>query len=448
MLKLRPPRLRERIGLIVLLHLLAMIAVILLFLEQTDMRKMAPLYRVPIPEKVALVVTAFERTPPKSHPDLVRAFSDATMRVAMLSMLPAERRSSATPSTLYRYQQALGGRPFRIETSGDIGPADLNMRPAVTMNPVRISVALSGGNAIMIEQMVAAPLTKIANNLMLFLAAVAVLDIAVILWLAAQTTRPVERLARAVREDRLDTLRSHGPREIVELGEAFRQLRQHLRALLDERTRMLAAIAHDYRTYLTRMDLRSEFIEDEQQRALAGKDIEEMRDLLSDTLTFARESAATDLDVATCDIRAELALVAEERLQRNEHVDVAPLPHPVHAHVSHISFQRMMANLLDNAVRYGGGRAYIHVETASPLVRIMIEDDGPGVPDARLARLTEPFERLEPSRARGTGGVGLGLSIVEALTQRYGGNVMLENRPEGGFRAILLLRNAEAAERT
>ena len=79
MLKLRPPRLRERIGLIVLLHLLAMIAVILLFLEQTDMRKMAPLYRVPVPEKVALVVTAFERTPPRSHPDLVRAFSDATM---------------------------------------------------------------------------------------------------------------------------------------------------------------------------------------------------------------------------------------------------------------------------------------------------------------------------------------------------------------------------------
>jgi hypothetical protein len=74
----------------------------------------------------------------------------------------------------------------------------------------------------------------------------------------------------------------------VELGEAFRQLRQHLRTLLDERTRMLAAIAHDYRTYLTRMDLRSEFIEDEEQRALAAKDIEEMRDLLSDTLTFAR----------------------------------------------------------------------------------------------------------------------------------------------------------------
>ena len=205
---------------------------------------------------------------------------------------------------------------------------------------------------------------------------------------------------------------------------------------------MLAAIAHDYRTYLTRMDLRSEFIEDDEQRALAGKDIEEMRDLLSDTLTFARESAATDLDMATCDIRAELALVAEERLQRNQHVDVAPLPHAVHAHVSHISFQRMMANLLDNAVRYGGGQARILVEPDGPFIRIMVEDDGPGVPEPSLPRLTEPFERLEPSRARRTGGVGLGLSIVQALTQRYRGDLVLENRAEGGFRAILLLRSA------
>lgn len=118
---------------------------------------------------------------------------------------------------------------------------------------------------------------------MLFLLTVAIVDIIVILWLASQTTRPVERLARAVRDDRLDQLKPGGPREIIELGESFSQLRQHLRALLDERTRMLAAIAHDYRTYLTRMDLRSEFIEDEDQRLLAQQDIEEMRALLSDT---------------------------------------------------------------------------------------------------------------------------------------------------------------------
>lgn len=443
MLKLRPLRLRDRIGLIVLLHLLAMIAVPLLFLQQTDMRKIAPLYRVPVPEKVALIVTAFERTPPNTHADLVRAFSDATLRVTLLKALPAENPASATPTTLARYRQALGGRPFRIETQGDIGPANIDMWPAVTLSPVRVSVALAEGNAIRVEQMVAAPLTKIVSNLMLFLLTVAIVDIIVILWLASQTTRPVERLARAVRDDRLDQLKPGGPREIIELGESFSQLRQHLRALLDERTRMLAAIAHDYRTYLTRMDLRSEFIEDEDQRLLAQQDIEEMRALLSDTLTFARESAATDLDMAVCDVRAELALVAAERSQRDQLVDIAPLPHPLHAHVSHISLQRMLANLLDNAVRYGGGLARIRVESDASHIRILVEDDGPGVPHGSLQRLTEPFERVESSRARQTGGVGLGLSIVQALTQRYRGDLMLENRREGGFRAILSLRRAD-----
>jgi signal transduction histidine kinase len=101
----------------------------------------------------------------------------------------------------------------------------------------------------------------------------------------------------------------------------------------------------------------------------------------------------------------------------------------------------MMANLLDNAVRYGGGQARVLVEPEGPFIRIMVEDDGPGVPEPSLPRLTEPFERLEPSRAQ-DGGVGLGLSIVQALTQRYRGDLMLENRAEGGFRAILLLRSA------
>ncbi|HAF40164.1 MAG TPA: hypothetical protein DCG90_00050, partial [Sphingobium sp.] len=117
--------------------------------------------------------------------------------------------------------------------------------------------------------------------------------------------------------------------------------------------------------------------------------------------------------------------------------------HPLHAHVSHISLQRMLANLLDNAVRYGGGLARIRVESDASHIRILVEDDGPGVPHGSLQRLTEPFERVESSRARQTGGVGLGLSIVQALTQRYRGDLMLENRREGGFRAILSLRRAD-----
>lgn len=203
---------------------------------------------------------------------------------------------------------------------------------------------------------------------------------------------------------------------------------------------MLAAIAHDYRTYLTRLELRSEFIEDEQQQSLARQDLEEMRLLLSDTLTFARESTEREVDDATCDIRTELARIAEDRRARGQDIGVVAIMKPIIVYASHLSFQRMLANLLDNAVRYGGGRAMVRVRAEKGVVHILVEDEGPGVPDESLERLLEPFERLEPSRARHTGGVGLGLSIVQALAHRYQGDLVLENRKEGGFRAILSLR--------
>lgn len=442
MLSFAPVRLRERIGLIVLFHAVMMLGVIVLFSFPPAPHQTKRFFRLPDPQKVALIAVAFEHTPPRTHADLARAFSDATLDVRILDILPRNAPGPILPETQARYEQALGGRPYRIEAFGDRMPSSFETRPAFSPDAVRVSVELPDGHAVAIEQMVIAPIAKLVDNRLLFLLAVAVIDVVVVLWLARQTTRPVERLARAVREDRLEDLRSDGPREIVELAESFRQLRGRLRALVQERTRMLAAIAHDYRTYLTRMDLRSEFIEDEEQRALAAKDVEEMRDLLSDTLTFARESATDEMDDAICEVRGELAAIVAERRGRDEDLAVVPIMRPVFVHASHVSFQRMLANLLDNAMRYGGGRALVRVGLETGMVRICVEDEGPGVPETSLERLMEPFERLETSRARHTGGVGLGLSIVQALAHRYQGDLALENRHEGGFRAILSLRPA------
>jgi two-component system, OmpR family, osmolarity sensor histidine kinase EnvZ len=444
MLRIRRLRLRDRIGLIVLLHAMMMVGTVILFSFSPTAGQTKRFFRLPDPQKVALVATAFEHTPPRTHADLARAFSDATLDVRLLDGLPRNRLGPISPEALARYEKALGGRPFRVETFGDRMPADFGTRPGFSPDAVRVSVELPDGHAVAVQQMVIAPIAKLIDNRLLFLLVVLLVDIAIILWLARQTTRPVERLARAVREDRLDTLKPGGPREIVELGEAFGQLRHRLRDLMQERTRMLAAIAHDYRTYLTRIDLRGEFIEDEQQRALAAQDVEEMRHLLSDTLTFARESSTDEIDDAVCDVGGELAAIVAERRGRGEDVGVVPILKPVFAHASHVSFQRMLANLLDNAVRYGGGRAFMRVRVDRQIVYVLVEDEGPGVPEASLGRLLEPFERLEPSRARHTGGVGLGLSIVQALAHRYQGDLSLENRKEGGFRAILTLRAAEA----
>lgn len=440
---LRPLRLRDRIAVIVLLHLLAMLGVITIFVQQTDASRMAPFYRLPDPAKVALIAAAFERTPPETHGGLARAFSDLTLTVGLRPRMPDPMPGAVTPETLLRYRDALGGRPFRVRVFGAKVPLSFDSQPGLTRSPIQIIVQLPGGGALSVEQKVTAPITKILNNIILFLVIVAVVDILVVLWLAALTTRPLERLAAAVRRDGLEDFEHSGPREIVELGETIRQLRARLRGMIDERTRILAAIAHDYRTYLTRMELRSEFIEDRRQRELAGKDVKEMRDLLSDTLTFARESSTSETERATCEVRAELAAIAMERSRVAQNIEITPIREAIVVRASHLSFQRMMANLLDNAVRYGGERMLVRLQLEKTLVHILVEDDGPGVPDGDLARLLEPFERMEPSRARHTGGVGLGLSIVQALARRYEGDVQLENRKEGGFRAILTLRRGE-----
>jgi two-component system, OmpR family, osmolarity sensor histidine kinase EnvZ len=447
MLKLRPARLRERIGLIVLVHAAMMLGAVVFFSYSPTANQTNRFFRLPDPQKVALVATAFEHTPPNTHADLARAFSDATLDVRVLDTLPRNSPGPILPDTLARYAEALRGRPYRVEAFGDRMPDSFDVRPAFSPDAVRVSVELPDGHAVAVQQMVIAPIAKLVDNRVLFLLVVAIIDIVIVLWLAAQTTRPVERLARAVREDKLDALAPEGPREIVELGETFRHLRSRLHDLMQERTRMLAAIAHDYRTYLTRLGLRAEFIDDERQRALAASDLEEMRDLLNDTLTFARETVTEEMDNAVCDIRAELAAIAAERRERGEDVGILEIAKPLYVHASHVSLQRMLANLLDNAIRYGGGRAFVHVRTVEGHVHLLIEDEGPGVPEDSLERLLEPFERLEPSRARHTGGVGLGLSIVQALAHRYQGDLTLENRSEGGFRAILSLRRADASAR-
>jgi signal transduction histidine kinase len=435
-------RLRNRIAIIVLLHAVMITGLALAFSLPSSPRSVPPAYRLPVPEKVALVAMAFERTPPATHGDLAQAFSDSTLHVFLLPALPDQQAGAATPDAMARYRQALGGRPFRIQTARDRAPVDFDAYPKFSSSFVRICVALPDGHALAIEQTASAPVARFLYNRVLFLLVVGLVDILVILWLASQTTRPVEQLARAVREDRLEDLPPGGPHEIADLAAAFRHLRGRLRDLVHERTRMLAAIAHDYRTYLTRMELRSDFIEDDTQRALAEQDLAEMRQLLADTLTFAREAVAEDVSNAACDLRTELAALAQERQERGEEIGIAPMEGPMLVHASHVSFQRMMANLLDNAIRYGGGRATILLRSERGLVHILVEDDGPGVPEDSLDRLLEPFERLETSRARHTGGVGLGLSIVQALARRYGGTLALENRNGGGFRAILTLRGA------
>ncbi|USQ95366.1 ATP-binding protein [Caulobacter sp. RL271] len=306
---------------------------------------------------------------------------------------------------------------------------------------LRLSVRLKDGAVLTLRRRAPESARRYLGRVTLACAALLMVTLLMLLVAVRQTARPVASLAQAVTRfgDDLDAapLPPGGPREIRDLSAAFNTMRERIRGLMDERTRMLAAIAHDLRTYLTRLTLRAEFIADPEQRAKAGADLTEMAQLLEDTLLFARQEAGRGDRARPVAIQRELETLVALRAEMGQAVTLAP-GSTVNALVSPVALRRMLNNLVDNAVIYGGVVS-LEVEAVGEEVRIAVLDRGPGLPDDVLARITAPFERGETSRSRRTGGAGLGLSIVQALAQAHGGRLVLANREAGGLAAIVVL---------
>ncbi len=259
-----------------------------------------------------------------------------------------------------------------------------------------------------------------------------------------QSTLGLGEAARRFGED-LDApaLRLKGPNEVTQTVDAFNAMQQRIRGLVGERTRMLAAISHDLRTQLTKLRLRAEFIEPEGQREKAVRDIERLDRLLGQVVQFAR----MDAGVATPEAASRLDAAS---LLRALYDDMAwqdkvslELPQSLVLNQQRGNLERVLINLIENALRYGE-RASVRLESAADGVKITIDDQGPGIPQDELARVFEPFYRLESSRNLATGGSGLGLSIVKGLVELMGGTITLSNRPEGGLRVALVLPDLAA----
>ncbi|MBP6581995.1 MAG: HAMP domain-containing protein [Chromatiaceae bacterium] len=253
-------------------------------------------------------------------------------------------------------------------------------------------------------------------------------------------TRPMRRLAEAADAfgRALDTPPApvDGPAETRQATEAFNRMQERLRRLIAERSRALAAVSHDLRTPLTRMRLRAELVEDETLRAEINADIDLMQSMVEATLDYLRGLRDNE-PVQGIDIPALLASLAadEQALGRPVTLGVVqaePYPGRLSA------LKRAIANLADNAVKYGH-EAELSVIDSPDELRVIVEDRGPGIAEADLARVVEPYVRLETSRSRATGGVGLGLAIARDAARLHGGDVRLESRPGGGLRAMLLL---------
>jgi signal transduction histidine kinase len=213
-------------------------------------------------------------------------------------------------------------------------------------------------------------------------------------------------------------------------------MQERLNRYLDSRTRVLAAMSHDLRTPITRLRLRVESIEDEALRARCVEDLDEMTRMVRGALSMFRGLNDEEPTIAV-DIDALLQELQRRYGEVNEHVAIEGRAAPAFPGKP-LALKRCLGNLVDNALQYGG-HATIAVTDSNDELTIRVLDDGPGIPEAELDRVFEPFYRLESSRNRETGGTGLGLSIARDVAQAHGGSLTLANRSEGGLEARLVL---------
>lgn len=275
----------------------------------------------------------------------------------------------------------------------------------------------------------------------LTLGAVIVVTLVAVRW----ATKPLQQMATAATAfaHNLDAapMEVNGPTEVRRAAEAFNFMQHRLRQLVVERGRALAAVSHDLRTPLTRMRLRAELVDDPALQSKLNADIDAMQGMVNSVLAYLRGLEDAE-PIQPINMEALLSSIVDDEQAIGRQVSLeeaapghaAPAPYAGKLSV----LKRAVTNLIDNAVAHGKAVA-VRIEDSATSLRLVIEDDGPGIPDADITRVTEPFVRLDVARSLDTGGVGLGLAIVRDAAAYHGGTLSLENREQGGLRAILEL---------
>jgi signal transduction histidine kinase len=255
------------------------------------------------------------------------------------------------------------------------------------------------------------------------------------LWAARALSAPLSSFAEAAESFSLDgsgeALPERGPQEIRALARALNRMRHRITALIDDRTKMLAAISHDLRTPITRMRLRSEFIEDDNQRAQTLHDLDQMGSMLRAVLSFLRNDGKL-APLTLTDLAATMQLITDQFGDMGRKVSYDGPRHAM-AEVRPDDLRRALTNLVENAVRFGA-ETVIRLRQTPDMVTIDVEDDGPGISDARKAGVLEPFVRGDDARNMDdASGFGLGLSIARAVVQAHGGTLSLNDRQPHGL---------------
>jgi two-component system, OmpR family, osmolarity sensor histidine kinase EnvZ len=401
-----------------------------------------------LPERAAAIVEVLEATPDPRRETTLKALSSDDLHVTYrkeppppdprLQRLPAVERVMSqyfievggreviallAPERVPRWRQLRFGQywlasrePLKVaiglstggyavlESRGDIGPRIWGMPPGFTIGALGALVGLAAIFAIMRE---ARPLRRLSGSVGRF----------------AESAVP-------------DPVEARGAPEIRRLIVAFNDMQERIAGLVKGRTILLGAISHDLKTFLTRLRLRIERIPDPEQQARAVRDLDDMTALIDDALALARGAAVSERRDAI-DIAGLLQQLSADR--KDAHVSLT-VPPQVRAEVrgDGVALRRLFVNLIENALRFGK-TAEVAVEPVGADVVVLVDDDGPGIPELERSAVFEPFYRAETSRSRDTGGAGLGLAIARAIAEAHGGQIKAEAAPSGGARIRVTL---------
>jgi signal transduction histidine kinase len=407
--------------------------------------------RLPLPDQTAAIVELLEKTPRHERPLVLRAANGSDLRVSIHDARritePADwSEAPLAEFVLRRYLSALGPRDVhvRIKPSTELLDGPLRFMSWASPGSVEIEVGLSGGEYLSVSAEGLASLNVIGLPPGFWAGIAGALIAIAALLLLRRETKPLRRLADAV--DTLDVgpdpvLLHDDPRSAPEIRgvvAAFNRLSERISALLRGRMALVGGISHDLRTYVTRLRLRAEAIPSSEEKERTIKDLDDMNRLLDDSL-LAFSAGAPPAVQELVELPSILRSEAEEFRRTGRPVEIRFADDPdVLVLGDPVALRRLMANLIDNAIKYGT-RAIIGLTIDSTEAVVTVDDEGPGIPEAERDRLLEPFVRREGSRNRATGGAGLGLSIARSVAASHGGTLSLETAPSGGVRVMIRL---------
>lgn len=404
----------------------------------------------PSSHRLVALANLIEQTPPDTRAPVLDAVSSPQFVVRIEPAgSPASDRPGTAPSQARlrdAYTAALAGRAVDIVAPPDRRPNRWFPRLSRLMaNAMELRISLHSGETLVVDAYTRLPVTPlglpIGFGAGLFGTIVALLALLVM----QRETRPLARLAAAV--DRIDLsadplllpqARRSAP-EIRAVISAFNRLQERLSEMLRARMTLIGGIAHDVRTFATRLRLRVEQIPDAAEQRQAIADIDDLIRLLDDALLSSRAGAG-GLSQEMVEFAALVKSEADARSAQGDAVDVTLEAKAGEAIVlgDRLALRRVIANIVDNAIKYGR-IAHVRMSLGHDMIVVTVDDEGPGIPEGQRQAMLEPFNRLETSRNRATGGAGLGLAVVRSLVEAHGGTIDIAAARAGGARVTIKL---------